>query len=69
VDRGVALSFLDLGARRGGGSAPRPGRFTSGMDQVLIVQEAGWAPGPVLTCAMNLAPTGKGVEEGKEEFV
>jgi hypothetical protein len=25
---------------------------------VPIVQEAGWAPGPVWTCAKNLAPTG-----------
>ena len=24
-----------------------PGRFTPGNDAVLIVQEAGWAPGPV----------------------
>jgi hypothetical protein len=28
VDRGIALPFLDPGARRGGWSAPRPGRFT-----------------------------------------
>ena len=27
-------------------------------DPVPIVQEAGWAPGPVLTDAENLAPTG-----------
>jgi hypothetical protein len=38
--------------------APRPGRFTPGKDQVPIVEEAGWAPGPVWTCAKNLAPTG-----------
>jgi hypothetical protein len=57
--RGIALLFLNLGATRGGGwSAPRPGRFTPGKDSVPIVQEAGWAPGPVLTCAKNLAPTG-----------
>jgi hypothetical protein len=31
----------------GGWSAPRPGRFTSGKDPVPIVEEAGWAPGPV----------------------
>jgi hypothetical protein len=36
--------------------APRPGRFTPGKDPVPIVQEAGWAPGPVWTCAKNLAP-------------
>jgi len=28
-------------------SAARPGRFTLGKDPVPIVQEAGWAPGPV----------------------
>jgi hypothetical protein len=47
VDRGIALSFRDIGARRGGWSAPRPGRFTPGKDPVSIVQEAGWAPGLV----------------------
>jgi hypothetical protein len=39
-------------------SAPRPGCLTRGKDPVPIVQEAGWAPGPVWTCAKNLAPTG-----------
>ena len=43
---------------RGEGSASRPGRFTPGKDPVPIVQEAGWAPGPVWTGAENLAPTG-----------
>ena len=42
----------------GGWSTPRPGRFTPGKDPVPIVQQAGWAPGPVWTCAENLAPTG-----------
>ena len=42
----------------GGWSAPRPGRFTPGKDPVPVVQEAGWAPGPVLTGAENLVPTG-----------
>jgi hypothetical protein len=37
----IALLFLDLGARRGGWSAPCPGRFTPGKDPVPIVQEAG----------------------------
>jgi hypothetical protein len=41
----------------GGRSAPHPGRFTPGKDPVPIVQEAGWAPGPVWTCAKYLAPT------------
>jgi hypothetical protein len=35
--------------------APGLGRFTPGKDPVPIVQEAGWAPGPVWTCAENLA--------------
>jgi hypothetical protein len=42
----------------GGWSTPRPGRFTPGNDSVLIVQEAGWTPGPVWTGAESLAPTG-----------
>jgi hypothetical protein len=58
VSRGIALPVLDLGARRGGWSAPRPGRLTPGKDPVPIVQEAGWAPESVWTCAKNLAPTG-----------
>ena len=36
---------------------PRP-LFTPGKDPVPIVQEAGWAPGPVWTGEENLAPTG-----------
>ena len=36
---------------------PRP-LFIPGKDPVLIVQKAGWAPGPVWTGAENLAPTG-----------
>ena len=32
--------------------------FTPGKDPVPIVQEAGWAPGPVWTGAENLAATG-----------
>jgi len=35
---------------------PRPGRFTPGKDPVAIVQEAGWASGPVWTDAENLVP-------------
>ena len=38
-------SALDVG----GWSTPRLGRFTPGKDPVLIVQEAGWAPGPFWT--------------------
>ena len=36
----------------------RPGRFTSGKDPVHVVQEAGWATGPVWTGAENFAITG-----------
>jgi hypothetical protein len=52
-------SVLDLGTRRGWGISvtPRP-LSTPGKDPVPIVQEAGWAPGPVWTGAENLAPTG-----------
>ena len=39
----------------GGWSTPRRGRFTPGKDPVLIIQEAGWAPGPVWTGAEILA--------------
>jgi len=47
---GIALLFHDRGTRRGCvvSSTPRP-HFTPGKDQVPIVQEAGWAPGPVWT--------------------
>ena len=37
---------------------PVPDHFNSWKDPVPIVQEAGWAPGPVWTGAENLAPTG-----------
>jgi len=45
--------------RRGWGVSvtPRP-VFTRGKDPVPIVQDAGWAPGPVRTGAENLVPTG-----------
>jgi len=57
--RGIALLFLDHGTRRGWGVSvmPRP-LFTPGKDPVPIVQEAGWASGPVWTGAENLTPTG-----------
>jgi hypothetical protein len=56
--RGIALPFLDHGIRRGWGfSFTPPPLFTPGKDPVLIVQKAGWAPGPVWTGAENLAPT------------
>ena len=57
--RGIALPFHDHGTRRGWGVSvmPRP-LFTPEKEPVPIVQEAGWAPGPVWTGAENLAPTG-----------
>ena len=48
VGRGIALLFHDRGTRRGEWSAARPGH-TPGKDPVPILQEAGWAPGPVWT--------------------
>ena len=57
--RGIALLFHDHGIRKGWGVSvmPRP-LFTPGKDPVPVVQEAGWAPGPVWTGAENLAPPG-----------
>jgi hypothetical protein len=55
--RVIALLFFYLGARTGW-SAPRSGRVIPEKDPVPIVEEAGWAPAPVRTCAKNLAPTG-----------
>ena len=48
VGRGIALLFHDPDTRMGlvVNSTPRP-HFTPGKDPVPIVQEAGWAPGPV----------------------
>ena len=53
--RGIAL----LGTRRGWGVTvtPRP-HLTPGKEPVPIIQEPGWASGPVWTGAENLAPTG-----------
>jgi hypothetical protein len=41
-----------------GWPTPRSGRFTPGKEAVPIVEEAGWAPGPVWRDAENLALTG-----------
>ena len=59
VGRGIALLFHDRGTRRVWEVSVtlRP-LFTPGKDPVPIVQEAGWAPGPVWTGAENLAPNG-----------
>ena len=61
--RGIALLFHDHGTRRGWGVSvtPRP-LFTPGKDPAPIVQEAGWAPGPVWTGAENLAPPPPGFD-------
>jgi hypothetical protein len=40
------------------GQRHAPAALYPGKVPVLIVQEAGWAPGPVWTGAENLAPTG-----------
>ena len=50
VGRGIALLFHDRGTRKGWvvSSTPRP-HFTPGKDPIPILQEAGWAPGPVWT--------------------
>jgi hypothetical protein len=56
VGRGIALLFLDLGARRGGWSAPRPGRFTPGKYPVPIVQEAGWTSGTITIIIIISSP-------------
>ena len=55
--RGIALPFHDHGTRSGWGVSvtPRP-LFTPRKDSVPIVQEAGWATGPVWIGAENLAP-------------
>jgi hypothetical protein len=42
----------------GGWSTSCPGRFTPRKDPVLIVWDAGWAPGPVWKVTENLAPLG-----------
>ena len=54
VGRGIALLFHDHGTRRGWvvSSTSRP-HFTPGKDPVPILQESGWAPGPVWTCGKS----------------
>ena len=50
VGRVIALLFHDRGTRTGRvvSSTPRP-NFIPGKEPVPIVQETGWAPGPVWT--------------------
>jgi len=55
--RHIALLFLDHGTRRRRGVSVTPQPFFFlGKDPVPIVQEAGWAPGPVWSGVENLAP-------------
>jgi hypothetical protein len=55
---GITLHCLVLGARRGWVVSTTPRPLYPGKDPVRIVQEAGWAPGSVWTCAKNLALPG-----------
>ena len=50
VGRGIAVQFHDRGTGRWWvvSSTPRP-HFTPGKDPVPVLQEAGWAPGPIWT--------------------
>jgi hypothetical protein len=49
--KGIALLILNIGARWGGSSTPRLGRFTPAKDpHVPTVQEAGRTPGSIWTC-------------------
>ena len=58
-NRCITLLFLQPRRLDGGGwSTPCHGRFTPWKDPVPIVQETGWASGPVWAVAENLAPTG-----------
>jgi len=54
VGRGIALLFHDRGTRRGWvvSSTSRP-HFIPGKDPVPILQEAGWAAGPVWTVGIS----------------
>jgi len=57
--RGIALLFLNHGTRKGlAVSVTSRPLFTAGKDPVPIVQENGWAPGPVWTGAEIVAPPG-----------
>jgi hypothetical protein len=56
--RGIALLFLYLSARRGWVVSTTPRPLYPRERPVSFVQEAGWAPVPVWTCAKNLVSTG-----------
>jgi len=50
VGRGIDILYHNRGTRRGWAVSSTPRlHFTPGKNQVHIVQEAGWAPGPVWT--------------------
>jgi hypothetical protein len=51
VDTGIPLSFRGLGVRRGCVVSITPQPLYPGKDPIPVVEEVGWAPGPVLTCA------------------
>jgi hypothetical protein len=52
----IALHSLDLGAKRGWVVSTMPRPLYPGKDPVPIVQEAGWVPGPIWTCAGIRSP-------------
>ena len=58
MSRGIAVFSRTFGTRWGGGQPHVPPASTPGKDPLTIVQEAGWAPGPVWTGAKNLASKG-----------
>ena len=56
--RGIALLFLDHGARRGSGKRHAPAAIYPGKYMVPFVEETGWVPGPVWDGPENLACIG-----------
>jgi hypothetical protein len=54
----IALLIRDLGARKGWVVSITPRPLYPRERPVPIIKETGWAPGPIWTCAENLAPTG-----------
>jgi hypothetical protein len=54
----VRRQRFNIGARWGGWSTPRPGRFTPGKDLESIVWETECAPGPVWTVKKVSTPPG-----------
>ena len=56
--RGIALLFLTKAVEEVRGQRQGPAALYPGKDPATIVQEAGWAPGPIWTGAKNLHPPG-----------